>query len=568
MKTPTCSEFMALDRNEIEPLYQVLQEMDLDAGSLDSWMEGWSDLRKLVDERYARLSLATELDTTDEEAEKKYHEFLEDVYPATQAADQKLKEKLLASKLVPPGMELILKKMRTEADLFCEENLPLMTEESKLGTQYSKIMGAQTIDWDGEELTLTQVKSKMQTPDREERKRLWELMSLSQLEDRDEINILWQKFMDIRAGLASNAGYPDYRSFRWMQRLRLDYTPENSKEFMEAIKQVAVPAATRVYERYKTRLNIDSVRPWDLLNNQTTFSLPPIKAFETEGEFISRVGNILSKVDPVLGSYYQIMRDNKLFDLMNRKGKAPGGFCTSFATVGLPFIFMNAAGRSSDLRVLFHESGHAFHVFERINLPYHHQWRPGLEFAEVASTAMELLAEPYLAKEMGGFMSTENAARTRLQNLEEKLLFWPYMAVVVAFQHWVYENHKEGSDPAACDAAWSDLIGEYMPGIEWEGYEDVRMTGWHRKLHIHQVPFYYIEYGLASLGAFQIVQNAQKDQSQAVKDYRHALALGGTVSLPELYRASGANLSFDAKTLGEIVDLIEDNLADLEKKLA
>jgi len=568
MKTPTFEKFMILDKDEIEPLYQTLQDMELVEDSLESWMEGWSDLRKLVDERYARLSLATELDTTDEKAEKDYHDFLENIYPATQAADQELKEKLLNSGFEPTGMELILKKMRTEADLFCKENLPLMTRESKLGTQYSKILGAQTINWEGEELTLTQVRSKMQTPDRNERRKLWELMSQSQLKDRDEINQLWEKFMGIRAELASNAGYPDYRSFRWQQRLRLDYTPEDSKEFVEAIKEVAVPAATRVYERYKTRLNIDQVRPWDLLNNQTTFSLPAIKAFDTEEEFISRVGDIFNKLDPVLGGYYQTMRENNLFDLVNRKGKGPGGFCTSFATVGHPFIFMNAAGRSSDVRVLFHESGHAFHVFERVNLRYHHQWRPGLEFAEVASTAMELLAEPYLAKDKGGFMTTEDAVRTRLQNLEEKLLFWPYMAVVVAFQHWVYENHAEGKIPSACDAKWTELVDEFMPGIDWEGFDDVKMTGWHRKLHIHQVPFYYIEYGLASLGAFQIMQKARLDQAKAIEDYRHALALGGTVSLPELYSASGANLSFDAQTLGEVVDLIEESLADLESKLA
>ncbi len=452
MKTPTFNEFMTLDWKSIEPLFQSRQEIELTQDTLDHWMAEWSDLRKLVDERYARLSLATELDTTDEEAEKKYHDFLENIYPATQSADQKLKEKLLASNLVPAGMDLILKKMRTEADLFCEENLPLMTEESKLSTQYSKILGAQTIEWEGEELTLTQVKTKMQTPDREERRKLWERMSETQLDDREKIDQMWGKFMDIRADLAANAGYPDYRSFRWMQRLRLDYTPEDSKEFLEAIKQVAVPAATRVYDRYQDRLGIDQVRPWDLLNNQTTFSLPAIKAFETEEEFISRVGDIFNKLDPVLGGYFQTMRDNQLFDLLNRKGKGPGGFCTSFATVGLPFIFMNAAGRSADLRVLFHESGHAFHIFERVNLAYHHQWRPGLEFAEVASTAMELLAEPYLGEDQGGFMSTKDAARTRLLNLEEKLLFWPYMAVVVAFQHWVYENHKEAKSPAACDA--------------------------------------------------------------------------------------------------------------------
>ncbi len=253
---------------------------------------------------------------------------------------------------------------------------------------------------------------------------------------------------------------------------------------------------------------------------------------------------------------------------MNRKGKGPGAFCTAFATVKRPYIFMNSVGRASDLGTLFHESGHAFHAFESANLPYFHQWESGFEFAEVASMAMELLAEPYLSEDRGGFMSVEDAAVTRLLNLENSLLFWPYMAVVVAFQHWVYENHQLGSDPDECDQKWAELIDQYMPAINWEGYEEVKKTGWHRKLHIHQEPFYYIEYGLAQLGAFQIMIKAKKDQAEALRNYRSALALGGTVSLPDLYRAAGAELAFDADTLGGIVDMIEQDLTDLENELS
>ena len=310
------------------------------------------------------------------------------------------------------------------------------------------------------------------------------------------------------------------------------------------------------------------MRPWDLEDNQSTFSLPAIQAFKTEEEFTSKVGDLFYRLDPVLGDYFYTMQEKELLDLMNRKGKGPGAFCTSFATECTPFILMNAVGRGSDLSTLFHESGHAFHVFELIELPYHHQWQVDMEFAEVASMAMELLAEPYLAESKGGFMTAEDAAQTRLLNLEGSLLFWPYMAIVVAFQHWVYENHQMASDPSACDGKWSELIDLYMPGINWDGYEDVKMTGWHRKLHIHQLPFYYIEYGLAALGAFQIWQNAQKDQAQALRDYRQALALGGTVSLPELYLAAGANLSFDTNTVGEVVKLIEKTLSELEEDLA
>ena len=568
MKTPAFQEFISLNWEGIQPLYQQLEDFELTEESQDSWMEQWSDLRKLVDERYARLELATELDTTDEEAEKQYHDFLDNVYPSTKAADQVLKEKILGSELTPQGMELALKKMQVEANLFCEENLPLMTEEKKLGTQYSKILGAQTIQWKGEELTLVQVKAALLTTDREVRKELWELLSQRQLKDREAINKLWKKFMDVRGKLASNAGFPDYRAFRWQELLRLDYNPQDSRQFIEAIKEVVVPAATRIYERYQTRLGIDQVRPWDLEDNQSTFSLPAIQAFKTEEEFTSKVGDLFYRLEPVLGDYFNTMQEKELLDLMNRKGKGPGAFCTSFATECTPFILMNAVGRGSDLSTLFHESGHAFHVFELIELPYHHQWQVDMEFAEVASTAMELLAEPYLAESKGGFMTTEDAAQTRLLNLEGSLLFWPYMAIVVAFQHWVYENHQMASDPNACDGKWSELIDLYMPGINWDGYEDVKMTGWHRKPHIHQVPFYYIEYGLASLGAFQIWENAQKDQAKALRDYRQALALGGTVSLPELYQAAGANLSFDTETLGAAVQLIEITLSELEEDLA
>jgi len=564
MKTPAFQEFRSLNWEGIQPLYQQLEDYELTEDSQDSWMEQWSDLRKLVDERYARLELATELDTTDEEAEKQYYDFLDNVYPSIKAADQVLKEKILGSALTPRGMELALKKMQVEADLFCEENLPLMTEENKLGSQYSKILGAQTIQWKGEELTLVQVKAALLTTDREVRKELWELLSQRQLKDRKAINELWKKFMDVRGKLASNAGFPDYRAFRWQQQLRLDYSPAESRQFLNAVKEVAVPAASRVYDRYQNRLGIEQVRPWDLEDNQSTFSLPAIQAFNTEEEFTSKVGDLFNRLDPVLGDYFNTMQEKELLDLMNRKGKGPGAFCTSFATEGTPFVFMNAVGRGSDLSTLFHESGHAFHVFELIGLPYHHQGQVDMEFAEVASTAMELLSEPYLSEDRGGFMSPQDTARARLYELEGKLLFWPYMAVVVDFQHWVYENHDLASNPDACDKKWSELIDTYMPGINWDGYEDVKMTGWHRKLHIHQVPFYYIEYGLAALGAFQIWENAQKDQAKALGDYRQALALGGTVSLPELYRTAGANLSFDSDTLGAAVQLIEITLSELE----
>lgn len=562
MKLPAIEDFMGRSWSGIQPFYQDLESRDLKEPNLHNFLGDWSSLRKLIDETYARLQLANAQDTTDQEAESRYHQFLEEVYSPSEAADQVLKEKLLESGLEPEGMALPLKKMRAEADLFREENLPLLSRERMLGSEYNKILGAQSIEWQGEEITLVKVRSELRHPDREIRKALWTRLAERQLEDREAINQLWVKLMKVRKQLAGNADMPDYRAFRWQQMLRLDYTPEDSRTFLKAIRDVVVPAAARVYQRYRELRDLPSVRPWDVLDNRTTFNLPAIQAFENEEQFTEITERIFHRLDPQIGEYFTLMRENDLLDLPNRKGKGPGAFCTSFATEGVPFIFMNAVGSSTDVRTLFHESGHAFHVFERSSLPYHHQWRPGMEFAEVASTAMELLASPYLSME-GGFFSEEDAARVRRQHLESKLLFWPYMAVVADFQHWVYENHQQAADPAACDVKWSELVDHYLPEIDWSGLEDVKKTGWQRKLHIHRYPFYYIEYGLSLLGAVQIWKASLEDPRGALEKYRRALALGGTASLPELFTAAGAKFAFDAPTLRESVVLMEKTLEEL-----
>jgi oligoendopeptidase F len=250
-------------------------------------------------------------------------------------------------------------------------------------------------------------------------------------------------------------------------------------------------------------------------------------------------------------------------DLENRKGKAPGGYCTFFPVSRRPFIFMNAVGLHDDVQTLFHEAGHAFHVFEKLHLPFHQQMNSPMEFNEVASMSMELIASPYLEEEMGGFYTPEEAARARIEHLEGIILFWPYMAVVDAFQHWVYDNHELATDPFNCDAKWAELWERFMPGVDWSGLEQEMMTGWQRKLHIHKYPFYYIEYGLAQIGAVLVWKNAMKDQAQAVKRYRQGISLGGTVSLPELFAAGGARFNFEKAMLEELVKTIESVISSM-----
>jgi oligoendopeptidase F len=540
---------------QVEPYYRDLLERPLTSENVSSWLADWSQLSSLLFESNQRHYVAITVNTMDGQAKAGYDAFLDRVYPPSQQAENQLKEKLLASGLEPENYEIPLRCLRTEAEIFHPDNLLLLAEELKLSSEYDEIVGAQAVDWNGQSLTLMQLFPVFLQPDRQERQRAWQMAARRQLVDRQVINELWVKLMDVRGKLAKNAHQLDYRDYRWKQLLRLDYTPEDCMTFHDAIEKVVVPAAQRVYESRRQRLGVQSVRPWDQYVD--TRGRPALKPFEQVEDLERKVAAMFQQVDPELAAYFETMRQEKLLDLENRKGKAPGGYCTDFPSAQRSFIFMNSVGIHDDVQTLVHEGGHAFHNFESSRLPYLQQRQVGMEFGEVASMGMELLASPYLTADKGGFYTLAEAGRAMIENLETIICFWAYMAVGDAFQHWAYQNHAAASDPSNCDAAWSELFDRFMVGVDWSGLEAEKATGWQRKLHIMEVPFYYVEYGLAQAGALQIWRNAMNDQASAVKAYRAALRLGGTRSIPELFAAAGIRFAFDRQTIQELVDLCE-----------
>jgi oligoendopeptidase F len=559
---PKMNDFMKWDWEQISPYYRELAGTLINEANIDKWLRDWSRIREMFYERYNRHYTAVTLNTKDKEAEEGYKDFLDNIFPPAQKADQELKENLMSSNLEPEGFEEQMRAIRAEAELFQEKNLPLLAEDLKFANEYDKIIGAQTVEWEGEEVTIPQLQPIYQETDREKRERAWRLARQRQLEDRQKINQLWGRFMAVRKELADNAGKKNFRDYRWQQLLRFYYSPEDCQQFHDAIEKVVVPAAERIYEKRRRQIGADTLRPWDL--DVDPWGREPLRPFQKVSELIETTQHIFDQVDSKLGEYFRMMRENDLLDLDNRKAKAPGGYCIDFPAEKVPFIFMNAVGIHDDVQTLIHEGGHAFHVFETASLPYHHQRQIGTEIAEIASMSMELLASPYLSQHAGGFYNEKDASRARTEHLSQMILFWPYMAVVDTFQHWVYENHEEASRPENCDRKWTELWGRFMKGVDWRGLEDSLETGWHRKLHIHQVPFYYIDYGLAQLGAIQVWRNALEDQAGAVEAYRRALALGATKPLPELFNAAGAKLAFDEVTLKEAVDLVEKKMEDLE----
>ena len=546
--------------SEYEPFFEYLLKQEITEKNINSWMKYWSDFSELIGEVGTDVYVSTTVDTTDKEAKKRFNTFLEDISENASTKNQALKKKLLESRIIPKDFDVPLRGIKSEVNLFREENLSLQTKDSKLSKEYDAIIGAQTVEWEGEEVTITQLAPVLLETDREKREKAWRLAAERRLKDREEINEIWQKILEVRIKIAKNAGYDNYRSWRWEYLKRFDYTPEDCLTFHEGIEKVIMPFVSKLIKERKKQLGVDVLKPWDL--SVDPLNRDPLTPFVDASELEDKCHNIFEAVDSDLGNHFSIMRKEKLLDLANRKGKAPGGYCTEYYHRRLPFIFMNAVGTHSDVQTMLHEGGHAFHVFESDKLPYASQRDVGMEFAEVASMAMELLASPYLTKEYGGFYEIDQAKRARIEHLEKIIMFWPYMAVVDAFQHWAYTNPEDAMNPTNCDAEWTKLWKRFQTfdDLDSSEFDDVIATGWHNKLHIYHVPFYYVEYGMAQLGAIQVWGNALKDQKKAVERYRYALSKGGNATLPELFEAAGAKFSFNEEMLSHAVDLIDKQI--------
>jgi oligoendopeptidase F len=546
------------DWDDWKPYFDELEAAELTADDMEEWLQKQTVVSKMLQEIGNRLWVATTVDTNDEAAAAAFKRFRRDISPNSDKAFHTLNTKLVESDLVPDSMRIPLRNLKALIRIFNEDNLPLITEENELGQAYNRIVGAQTVEWEGEAVPLGQLAPVQEDLARKRRKQAWLLEQERKKQDREAHDALWRQYMELRGQLAKNAGFDNYRQYIWLSSFRHDYTPEDALQFAEAILQVVVPVQERLHEGRRERLGYETLRPWDLRVDPA--GRAPLRPYTDINDFIDKTEAIFHYVDPELGANFTTMKTENLLDLENRVGKGPGGYNTHFPVSERPFIFMNAVNVESDVITILHEAGHAFHAFAKGNLTYIPQMWVPMEFSEVASMAMELLASPYLSNAHGGYFTEAEAARFRANHMRAIINLWTFIATGVAFQHWVYINHEVATDPANCDARWLELWGQYRRGVDWSGYEDFILNGWRSLPHFFQTPFYMVEYGLAQLGAVQIYANALQDQASALKKYREALALGGTVTLPELYEAAGAKLAFDAETLKVAVDLLDSQI--------
>lgn len=548
------------DTHEVSKLYRHLlqREIPIDSAKLRQWILDWSELESVLGEVSCRRYVAMTCNTADEKAAKAYTDFVENIQPIMNEYDDKLNKKLVAH----PAKDALqgefgewFKGVQVSLDLFSPDNIALETEENKEIQAYQKITGGMSVEFDGETKTMQQMAAYMERTDRELRERAWRTMWERRLQDKDALDKSFDNLFAIRKQVAKNAHCKDFIDYIFLAKHRFDYSPADCEAFHESIEKLVLPLQKEIYKKRAQKMGLERLRPWDL--NVDPLDRAPLKPYSTGDELIEKVDQIFESIHPQAGKWAREMQAKKLIDPDSRLGKAPGGYQIGFDESRLPFIFMNSACTDRDIYTLLHESGHSFHQFALADQPIFPYRDVPAEFAEVASMSMELIGMSNLKPFYGN--DREAIERSTIGELEDVIWLFPWVASVDSFQHRLY-NFPEHTASDRSDI-WTEIMDRYDAGVDYTGLEAVRRNLWQKQLHIFECPFYYIEYGIAQIGALQVWANFKKDPKKAIDDLFRAESLGSSRPVKELFEAANIKFDFSPRTLEPLMQVVWDEIS-------
>lgn len=548
--------------SEIKPFFDALINQKINSSAdLERWLLNRCELEGALDQFGSILYIRMTCQTDNQKFATDYQKFIEEIVPGVKPLEDALNRKFLNDlnqyPLDKSRYSLYVRALKADVDLFVEKNIPLQTKLDLLSQEYQTLCGAMMVQWEGKEMTLPQVGKFLHENDRVVREKAWKVMAARRLQEKDKLDTLFTEMVGLRHQVALNAGCANHCDYKFRSLHRFDYTPEDCKQYHRSAEKYIVPLWQEILEKRRQAMRLKDLRPWDTAVDPQ--GLVPLKPFKDVEELVSKCQQIFNTIDHELGAQFQEVSNLGLLDLNSRKGKAPGGYQSMLNESRKPFIFMNAVGLDGDVRTLLHEAGHAFHSLACCKDPLLHYRHGPMEFNEVASMAMEMLAGEHLQS----FYGADDFKRSQKNHFEDIVFTLVWVATIDAFQHWIYENpfHSAGQRREAWLSIRKRFGGD---GVNWEGLEDEHAYLWHRQLHVFEYPFYYIEYGIAQLGALQLWQNARKDFNQAIKDYKRGLALGGSKPLPELYAQAGIKFDFSENTIAPLMAAVKAELASYE----
>lgn len=555
-------DFTVTTWDSLEPYFKNLLDRPINSNAdLEKWLHDMSELEAVVSEDACWRQIKMTCDTENKTLEEAFVFFVTQIQPQIQPYADKLNKKLVESPFVADLNQqkyfTYLRSVRKSIELFREENIPLQSELAVLAQQFGTIAGKMTVEVNGKEYTLQQASKFLESHDRNLRESVYRKINERRLQDKDTLNDLYTQLVQKRHQVAKNAGFDNYRDYKFKELGRFDYTKEDCFQFHEAVKQHVLPLVNIINERKKKKLNLTSLRPWD--SEAEPEGVAPLNPFSTGGELLDKSIECFDQVHPFFADCLRKMSEMKRLDLDSRKGKAPGGYNCPLAETGAPFIFMNAAGQMSDVTTMVHEGGHAVHSFLAHPLELTSFKEYPMEIAEVASMSMELFSMD--AWDVF-FKNEEDLIRAKEHQLERVITIFPWIATIDKFQHWVYENPTHTAEERA--KKWMEILNEFSSNvIDWEGLEGYRTYAWQRQLHLFEVPLYYIEYGIAQLGAIGLWMQFRKDKAAALNNYMMSLQLGGTKTLPDLYKAAGLVFNFSPDYIKQLMQFVKGEMDKL-----
>ena len=552
-------DFEIKDWEGLLPFFQELEEREIDSvTTLEQWLKDASELEAAISEEVCWRQIKMTCDTENKELEASFTFFMMEIQPKMQPFSDRLNKKLLdckfTSELDTQKYFTYLRNVKKNIDLFEEKNIPLIAELNVLQQQFGVIAGKMTVRVNGQEYTLQQATRFLEDPDRNLREEVYHKINKRRLADKDALNELFSTLLAKRNEVAINAGFHSYTEFRFLELGRFDYTQDDCFQFHEAVKLHVMPLVNELYEARRKKLGIDTLRPWDI--DAEPLGTKPLHPFNDGNELTDKAIACFDKLMPFFGDCLRKMKAMGHLDLDSRKGKAPGGYNCPLAESGAPFIFMNAAGQLDDVTTMVHEGGHAIHSFLAHPLELNGFKEYPMEIAEVASMSMELFSMDYWNV---FFKTSEELHRAKEQQLERVITIFPWIATIDKFQHWVYKNPQHSLEERA--KAWVEISDEFTsPVLNYDGLDDYRSYGWQRQLHLYEVPFYYIEYGIAQLGAIGMWQQFKKDKEAALNNYIQALSLGATTTLPNLFKAAGLEFNFSPEYISKLMQFVKSEM--------
>jgi oligoendopeptidase F len=555
-------DFTITNWETLEPFFKQLDERAINSlQDLEEWLKDSSELEAVTSEDACWRQIKMTCDTENKELEEAFTFFMMEIQPKIQPYSDRLNKKLVdcpfTSQLDSEKYYTYLRNVKKNIELFREENIPLQAELGVMQQQFGVISGKMTIEVNGQEYTLQQAAKFLEDPDRSIREEVYHKINKRRLQDKKELNDLFSSLLQKRDQVAINTGFDNYRDFRFAELGRFDYTKVDCFQFHEAVKLHVMPLVNQIYEAKKKKLGLDRLRPWDV--EAEPAGVQPLRPFKTGEELTAKTIECFGKMRPFFGDCLKKMKEMGHLDLESRKGKAPGGYNCPLAESGAPFIFMNAAGQLDDVTTMVHEGGHAIHSFLAHKLDLSGFKEYPTEIAEVASMAMELFS---MGHWQVFFDSKEELTRAKEQQLERVITIFPWIATIDKFQHWVYENPVHSNEERA--SRWLSILEEFSsPVIDFEGLDEYRRSAWQRQLHLFEVPFYYIEYGIAQLGAIGLWQQYKQNPDTAITNYITALELGGMKTLPALFNAAGLQFDFSPDHISVLMQFVKKEMDSL-----